>query len=237
MTTRLRILSRIRKALDRQTLPSEAERSQAVSERLAQAPAHWPLPSVQVSARADPAQEMPTIERFKAQLTGVGADLIEVRGGAEIPPAVADYITSGGAAVRARALRMGTDPFLTSLPWASCTALRMTTGKAQPSDAIGLSRAVAAVAETGTLVLISGPENPVTLSYLPETHIVVLAANAIVDSYEQAMGSMLASTNGRMPRTINLITGASRTGDIGGKIVMGAHGPRKLAVVLWGRNA
>jgi L-lactate dehydrogenase complex protein LldG len=37
-----------------------------------------------------------------------------------------------------------------------------------------------------------------------------------------------------MPRSLNLISGPSRTGDIGGRIVLGAHGPRRLCIVIVG---
>ena len=47
---------------------------------------------------------------------------------------------------------------------------------------------------------------------------------------------VLAENGGTMPRTLNLVTGASRTGDIGGRIVMGAHGPRRVAVFLLGNG-
>ena len=109
-------------------------------------------------------------------------------------------------------------------------------GRAQDGDTTGLSRAVAGVAETGTLALASGPDNPVTLGFLPDTHIVVLRASQIVAHYEQAFELVSAETGGAVPRTLNLVTGASRTGDIGGKIVMGAHGPRRLAVFLLGNG-
>ena len=75
-----------------------------------------------------------------------------------------------------------------------------------------------------------------TLGFVPDTHIVVLRADAIVGSYEEACAMVLAETGGVMPRTLNLVTGASRTGDIGGKIVMGAHGPRRLAIFLLGNG-
>jgi L-lactate dehydrogenase complex protein LldG len=80
-------------------------------------------------------------------------------------------------------------------------------------------------------VLASGAENPVTLAFVPDTHIVVMRASAIVGAYEQAC-ALVAGERGLLPRTLNLISGPSRTGDIGGRIVMGAHGPRRLAVIL-----
>jgi L-lactate dehydrogenase complex protein LldG len=94
---------------------------------------------------------------------------------------------------------------------------------------------VAGVAETGTLVLASGPDNPVTLTFVPDTHVVVVEAQTIVGSYEEAVMRLLREL-GQLPRTLNLVSAPSRTGDIGGKIVMGAHGPRRLAVVLVGQS-
>ncbi|MCZ7596422.1 MAG: LUD domain-containing protein [Hyphomicrobium sp.] len=129
-------------------------------------------------------------------------------------------------------VRRGSDPQLAGMPWDTAPGLVVETGPAQGGDTAGLSRAVAGVAETGTLALASGPGNPVTLGFLPDVHVVVLRADAIVGSYEEACALVLAESAGALPRTLNLVTGASRTGDIGGKIVMGAHGPRRLAVIL-----
>ncbi|WP_198151072.1 LutC/YkgG family protein [Hyphomicrobium sulfonivorans] len=214
-------------------MPSETARAEAVAERIAHPPQHWPLRSIQ--PEADGVSQQALIGRFKAQLARLGADVIEARSVAEIPAALAQYIATNVAddAAGLARIRMGSDAFLAALPWSSTSGLEIATGKAEATDVIGVSRAIAGVAETGTLVLVSGAENPVTLGYLPETHIVVLEASGIVASYEEAMQSVLVATGGRMPRTVNLITGASRTGDIGGKIVMGAHGPRRVAVVLW----
>ncbi len=93
----------------------------------------------------------------------------------------------------------------------------------------------AAVAETGTLMLASGPGTPTTLNFLPDTHIVVLRAGQIVASYEDGWDLIRARADGNpqtLPRTINMITGPSRTGDIEQRIQLGAHGPRRLHVVL-----
>ncbi len=91
------------------------------------------------------------------------------------------------------------------------------------------------MAETGTLVLASGAANPALLAFLPEIHIVAVARNTIAASFEEAfarLGSELSPQ--RWPRAVNLVSGASRTGDIGGRIVKGAHGPRRLAVFIYG---
>jgi L-lactate dehydrogenase complex protein LldG len=71
---------------------------------------------------------------------------------------------------------------------------------------------------------------------VPDTHVVVGRASTIVGAYEQACALVAAEGTVRLPRTLNLISGPSRTGDIGGRIVMGAHGPRRLAVILVARD-
>ncbi len=134
-------------------------------------------------------------------------------------------------------VRAGADPYLAALPWTDDARIWCSSrDRRRPSDGAGLSRAIAGVAETGTLVLASGADNPVTLAFLPDTHLVVVARETIVGSYEDAMALVAArsSDRGVLPRTLNLVSGPSRTGDIGGKIVMGAHGPRRLAVILVG---
>ena len=167
--------------------------------------------------------------QFRQFQRALGVDVIDVASVGEVPLAVAGYLAALDLPQR---IRRGSDPQLAAIPWESAAGLGIDIGAAEEGDAVGLSRAIAGVAETGTLVLASGSGNPVTVGLLPETHIVVLRADTIVASYEEACARVLEANAGAMPRTLNLVTGASRTGDIGGKIVMGAHGPRRLAVVL-----
>ena len=226
MTSRARVLDRIRAALGADA--NDLERRSAVAARLADPPCN-PLP-----ARAS----RPQAERIAALETALrsqSVDLINVAGPGAIPAAIAAYLARHGLPLRIRA---GTDPYLAKLAWTEA-GLAFESGPAQATDGTGLSRAVAGVAETGTLVLASGPDNPVTLAFVPETHIVVLAREAIVGSYEEARVLLGTESGeaGRLPRTVNLVSAASRTGDIGGKIVMGAHGPRRLAVILVGTPA
>ena len=165
------------------------------------------------------------IALFKAHLAAQSADVIEVAEAALIPAAVASYLEARALPLR---IRCGGDGYLAQPAWEE-TGVAVETGAAHADDTAGLSRATAGVAETGTLVLASGPENPVTLAFVPDTHIVVVRASTIVGTYEQACALVAGE---RLPRTLNLISGPSRTGDIGGRIVMGAHGPRRLAVIL-----
>ena len=224
--SRERILAAVREALSGNG--KDRARHRSVAERLAQPPLH---PS---GAGAPPEQQVEIAARFKTNLQRLGANPIEVAREDEIPSAIANYLAALGLPLR---MRRGSDGPLASLQWETAPALTVDTGPAEPDDTVGLSHAVAGVAETGTLVLASGPDSPVTLALLPETHIVVLSADAIVYRYEEALAMVLTSCGGRLPRTVNLVTGASRTGDIGGKIVMGAHGPRRLAVVIYGAGA
>jgi len=103
-------------------------------------------------------------------------------------------------------------------------------GVAEDGDAVSVTASFAAVAETGTLMLVSGPESPTRNNFLPETHVVVLRAGEIVGTYEEAWDRLRAAR--AMPRVVNFITGPSRTGDIAQKLELGAHGPRRLHIVL-----
>jgi L-lactate dehydrogenase complex protein LldG len=98
---------------------------------------------------------------------------------------------------------------------------------------VSVTGAFAAIAETGTLMLLSGPSGPTTLNFLPDNHIVVLRASQLVGAYEEAWGRLRELYGpGKLPRTVNLITGPSRTADIEQTIQLGAHGPRRLHILV-----
>lgn len=202
---------------------SAGQRAATVAARLADQPAHVVPQRVQT----DPAG----LEAlFKAHLTSQSAAIINVNADAEIPAAIAGWLRSTNLPMR---LRMGDDPRLSALPWSKEPALTLEAGRAAPSDEVGLTHAVAGVAETGTLVMASGLDNPVTVNFLPENHVVVIRAKDIVGPYETAFDRVRALYGkGTMPRTLNMISGPSRTGDIGGRLVMGAHGPRRMCVIV-----
>ncbi len=167
--------------------------------------------------------------QFQTALEHQTAAVIRVAKAADIPQAVAGYLSSVGAAAT---LRAGSDRALASLSWTEA-GVSIQPGAATAADAVGLSVALAGIAETGTLVLASSAENPASLAFLPETHIVVIDAARIVGGMEEAFDLVRgAFGRGQMPRALNLISGPSRTGDIGGRIVLGAHGPRRLCVVV-----
>ena len=145
--------------------------------------------------------------------------------------AVADYLRALNLPA---ALRMGEDLRLVGLPWRE-TAIEVSRGASDGKDPVGLSHALAGVAETGTVVLTSGRDNPTTLAFLPATHIVVVRAADIAGDYETAWGHVRTMFGkGGMPRTVNWITGPSRSADIEQTLLLGAHGPQRLHLIVVG---
>ena len=219
--TRADILRDIATALGRGA-PDAARRAE-LEGRLAKAPRNL-IPD---RAERDPAGQVALFVELAAKLA---ASTDRVASLAEVPAAVADWLAEHNLPAK---LKMAPDPALAAIPWATRPLLEIATGAAEDADRVGVTPALAAIAETGTLVLTSGSETPATLNFLPDTHIVVLRESQIVGNLEDAWDRIRERFGkGRMPRTINLISGPSRTGDIDHKIVMGAHGPRRLHIVL-----
>ena len=215
------MLSRIRTGLAATT--DDSAREAAVAARLKKRSAH--LVPERVAKPADGLKGL-----LRGFLEGQAATVIDVGARGDVPSAVARFLRSNNLPQR---VRTGEDLFLANLDWSKEPTLERQPGRAEPGDEAALSHATAAVAETGTLVMTSGPDNPVTLNFLPETHIVVVAAKDIVGPYEAAFDRVRAAFGqGVMPRTVNLVSGPSRTADVGGKLVTGAHGPRRLCVII-----
>ncbi len=215
MSARETILSGIRTSL--KVFGNDPER-RAVAEARITAHARGTVPE-----RAK-VQDGQAVIAFVARLKAAGVTVAEAAHVSEIPKLAADYLRANNLPAR---LRMGSDPDLAGLPW----QIDVLHGRAEGSDEVSLSKAFAGVAETGTLVLTSGPDNPTTLNFLPETHIVVLRGADVVGGYEDVWDRL---RKGPMPRTVNWVSGPSRTADIEQTIVMGAHGPRRLHVILAG---
>jgi L-lactate dehydrogenase complex protein LldG len=216
------MFGRIRRALG--VSGDEADRREAVAMRLGAHARNLVPKRADIDADA-------RVNLFRVEAEAVQSTVDEAGSLAEIPEIVADYLRLHNLPQR---LRHGEDATLTGLPWSTRTpALQVDTGPAQPADEVSLSCAFAGVAETGTLILTSGPDNPTTLNFLPETHIVVLPKRAVTGSYEDVWDSLRARFGeAEMPRTVNMITGPSRTGDIEQRIELGAHGPRRLHIIL-----
>ena len=243
------ILGGIRRALRRSSL-LESERA----ELMARVAAHR---RNLVPARAAALGRKGRIELFVAMAEAVQTTVSRVASEGDIPAEVARYLAAENLPAE---LVVAPDAGLESIPWETRPLLQIRRGRAEAQDAVSLTQCVAGIAETGTLMLVSGPGTPSTLNFLPDTHIVVLHAGQIVASYEDGWDLLRAQSApppppsersaasgegqggglspesadqvGALPRTINLITGPSRTGDIEQRIQLGAHGPRRLHVVL-----
>lgn len=231
MTSRERILAKVRAGVAAgQPVTSdatEAERRKTVAARFQQREARL----VPARVAGKPQAELPSIMRRWLELAG--AEMIETARADDVPAAVAQFLRQHNLPQR---VRMGDDERLFLLPWAREPQLEIDHGRADRDVSTGVTHALAAVAETGSLVVPSGADNPVTLSFLPENNIVVVARADIVGPLEDAIARLRARAAGGagLPRTLNLISGPSRSADIGGIPVLGAHGPRRLCVIVVG---
>ena len=220
---RTAVLSRIRGALG--VTGGEPARKAVVEIRLA----YHPRGTIPARARGN---RKGLIDLMTAVLNSQGAEVNRTGTAADAVRVIAEDLSAHGLP---SALRMGGDPLLAALPWDGAPALQRRIGRAEPMDRAALSRAIVAAAETGTLFLASGADNPTTLAFLPEAHFILVDARDIVGSYEDAFDRLRALYGeGKLPRTVNLISGPSRTADIEQTIVRGAHGPKRLHVVILG---
>lgn len=214
------VLGTIRRSLG--VTGREAPRRDAVAARIAAA-----RPGV-VPARG----QLPEAERlalFCDKVEAAAATVARVARASDVPGEIARFLRDANLPAT---LRMGADPELQAMPWAD-TALDTATGPSDGSDINGVSRAFGAVAESGTLALVSGQDNPTTLNFLPDNHIVVVDARDVAGDYEAVLARVRQRYGkGAMPRTLNFITGPSRSADIEQTLILGAHGPRRLHVIL-----
>lgn len=166
---------------------------------------------------------------FAEEAQRVNATVERVGSVGEVPQAAARYLRERNLSAR---LRMGEDARLSAMPWAS-TQIAISVGASAGDDPNAISFAEAGVAETGTLVFVSGAHNPTTLNFLPDNHIAVVRAGDIEADYEAVWTRLRARFGkGALPRTVNFVTGPSRSADIEQKLLLGAHGPRSLHIIL-----
>ena len=224
---RARILGRIRRGLKRDAPPDSV--AAALLERLKAHPRNL------VPERGRTPRER-RVDVFIAELEKEDGTVARAASEAEIPALIAEYLAQRNLPAE---LRVAPDPLLQRLPWSDRPMLRVAFGRAAPTDPVSVTPCFAAVAETGTMLMLSGPEHPTTLNILPDTHIVVLRASRIVGAYEDAFDLIRSDGDGTgdaptafMPRNVMMVTGPSRSADIEQTLELGAHGPRRLHVIL-----
>ncbi len=178
--------------------------------------------------------QLPQAERialFAEMAKKVSASVSHVADVDDLPSAVAGFLRDHNLPA---SVRMGDDRLIAGVPWER-TQVEIKRGPSDGNDPVGLSHAAAGIAETGTVVLLSGPDNPTTLNFLPETHLVVVRADDIAGDFETVWDTIRERYGkGQMPRTVNMVTGPSRSADIEQKLLLGAHGPRRLHIFIVG---
>jgi L-lactate dehydrogenase complex protein LldG len=202
---RERVLANIRRALGRD------------GPELAAIP---PLPGV----GPRPAFEGDLIERFAAKMIEKSATLERIASLADVGDAAARFVTSHGAAQR-----LCISPALNDIAWPPGFTIHA--GAAGRDEQTSVTPCFAAVAEAGAVITLSGPNTPSTLNFVPENHIVIVHAGQVVRHFEDAWAQWRASGL-TIVRTLNVISGPSRTADIEQTIQLGAHGPRRLHILL-----
>jgi L-lactate dehydrogenase complex protein LldG len=211
MTAREEILQRVSRGVGK---PDFAARRAAAEASLA-APVRGPQPLIGTALAS----------RFQFKAENLASTVDRVSGSAQVVAAVAQYLADGELGFAAVIT-----PDVAGFNW-SGGGLRVREGAAVDADLVGISSCFCAIAETGTLMLLSSSSTPATVSLLPETHIALVDEARIVATMEDAFALLHAEHDG-MPRAINFISGPSRTGDIEQTIVLGAHGPCRVHLVL-----
>ncbi len=219
------ILGAIRRGLKRGPLSADAQTT--LRERIARHPRH-----LTPGRTAVPRPEL--IALFQSLVEREFGTVARVPDIDAVPDAVVTYLA--GYNLPSIAV-MAPHPALRAIPWSSRPLLMLHEGRAEATDQVSIQHGWAAVAETGTLMLPSAPDRPTTLNLLADTAIVVLRTSRVVGPYEDAWDLLRAESGLNaggpfMPRNVMLITGPSRSADIEQTLELGAHGPRRLHIVL-----
>jgi len=223
--SRSEILGAIRRGLRRGPLPEHE--TLGLYARLNAHPRHL-IPAR--SRLPHPAQ----VALFIANLEKEFGTCTRVASADDVPGAVADYIASQNLPSD---FAMAPHPELQAIPWHNRPLLQAREGRAQASDLVSVQHGYVGIAETGTLMLPASAGRPTTLNLLADTEIVILRSSRITGAMEEAWDILRSEREGMvvgnfLPRNVMFITGPSRSADIESTLELGAHGPRRLHVVL-----
>jgi len=214
------VLGRVRRALRHEGDRGEAR---AAAEAYVAAHAQGPRPT-----RPDD-----LVAHFRRRATDMASTVESIASVADIPAAVARYIDALvlPPALAAQQSRQGVCwPEFAGLDWQGA-GLQIEARPTLGNDRLGITGCMCAIAETGTLVFTTGADTPSASALLPDTHIAVLRAARVVPGMEDAF-ALIRREREVMPRAVNMISGPSRTGDIEQTIVLGAHGPFRVHILV-----
>lgn len=218
MTSRDDILGRVRANLGRDVTNAAAAQSRL--DAVLAVRSEGPKPRVDDSRDA-------LVARFREKSAAYSSTIDTVPRREDAPAAIARYLADMQLPDRAVI-----QPVLADLDWAAARLMVEARG-AVDADLVGITGCFCAIAETGTLMMCSSAATPAAVSLLPETHIAIVDAARIVPHMEDAWNLARAEL-GSLPRAVNFISGPSRTGDIELTIVLGAHGPYRVHLVIVG---
>lgn len=218
--SRAAVLARVRKALGK-TGPD--------AQRKADADAYI------AAHRQGPRPAMPAelVARFLTRATDMASTVERIATVGDVPAAVARYLDAldlPPMLAQQKSHQGVCWPEFAALDWAGA-GLAIEARPTVGNDRLGITGCFCAIAETGTLAFVSGPDTPTATALLPDTHIAVVRAERIVSGMEEAF-ALVRAERGTMPRAVNMISGPSRTGDIEQTIVLGAHGPYRVHILL-----
>lgn len=218
MGARENILARIRKAQGRSGAEPTAAELTVVREAIAR---HEVGPQPPFAHTAD------RLAQFRKECGRLGTTHATVESENDIPAEVARYLDAGGLEKRLA----GWHEFA-RLDWAGA-GIAFDDRPANAQDRTGLTGCFCAIAETGTVLLLSAPHMPKVTALLPETHLCVVRAGRLLDTMEDSF-ALLRQEVGDPPRSVFYVSGPSRTADIEQTIVIGAHGPYRAHVIVVG---
>ena len=213
MSARENILRRIREANGREAGAGAKDRD-AILARL-DAHGRGPLPTM----------DWEPVPRFKERCIAMMSTVDEVGSRDELPRAVASYLRQNNLPTSGACW-----PELAKLDWAGA-GVDVEARPCHGDDKVGITGVFCALAENGTLMLLSGENMYATTSLLPENHVAIVPASRIVRTMEDGW-DLLRSENGSLPRQVNFVSGPSRTADIEMTLVLGAHGPFRVHVIV-----
>jgi L-lactate dehydrogenase complex protein LldG len=216
MSARENILARIRQAQGRAGREPTAAELEHVREAIARH-ACGPIPAIGRAADL--------VLQFKHECDRVGTSHGECASRAGVPAEVRRYLDANALPPRVLAWHE-----LADLDWAAA-GIALDDRPATGTDRTSVTTCFCAIAETGTLLLLSSPGTPKATALLPETHVCVVSKSRLLANMEAAF-ALLRAERGEPPRATWFVSGPSRTADIEQTLVVGAHGPYRVHVIL-----
>ncbi len=210
---RTRILDDLRSALEKDAPASKAEID---AEYARVAAFHGPRPVV----------DGILVEQFIEKHEAVRGTTHVVQSYEQVPGAVQIFLAEHGLPPE---ILMSKSDYLERFDWPQ--NWQICHRKAQKSDAVSVTGADCAIAETGTIFIVSSPKVSSTHLFLPENHIAIFDVGQVVRHLEDAF-ALLTESVIRRSRGIHMITGPSKTADVEQTIQYGAHGPRRVHAII-----